>query len=128
MTVGDGHSLATDQREAALRIATAPQSLTALIGPAGTGKTTCLSALRQVWEDQHGPGSIVGLAPSAVAASVLSKEIDVPTDNVSKWLWESTGPGAQQRQEQIARAQQQMDQLLAQLDDSPSAAQQRSLR
>lgn len=128
VTVGDGHSLATDQREAALRIATAPQSLTALIGPAGTGKTTCLSALRQVWEDQHGPGSIVGLAPSAVAASVLSKEIDVPTDNVSKWLWESTGPGAQQRQEQIARAQQQMDQLLAQLDDSPSAAQQRSLR
>lgn len=128
VTVGDGHALAADQREAALRIATAPQSLTALIGPAGTGKTTCLSALRQVWEDQHGPGSIVGLAPSAVAASVLSKEIDVPTDNVSKWLWESTGPGAQQRQDQIARTQQQITRLLAQFEDSPTAAQQRSLR
>lgn len=128
VTVGDGHALADDQREAALRIAAAPQSLTALIGPAGTGKTTCLSGLRQVWEDQHGPGSIVGLAPSAVAASVLGKEIDVPTDNVSKWLWESTGPGAQQRQEQIEQTQQQMTRLLTQLDDTPTPAQQRSLR
>lgn len=128
VTVGDGHALAADQRDAALRIATAPQSLTALIGPAGTGKTTCLSALRRCWEDQYGHGSIVGLAPSAVAASVLGKEIDVPTDNVSKWLWESTGPGAQRRQEQTAQAQQQMTRLLAQLDHRPTAAQQRSLR
>lgn len=128
VTVGDGHELAADQRAAALRIATAPQSLTALIGPAGTGKTTCLSALRRCWEDQYGPGSIVGLAPSAVAASVLGKEIDIPTDNVSKWLWESTGPGAQRRQEQTAQAQAQMTRLLAQLDHRPTASQQRSLR
>lgn len=128
VTVGDGHALAGDQRAAALNIATAQQSLVALIGPAGTGKTTCLSALRQVWEDEHGPGSIVGLAPSAVAASVLGKEIDVPTDNVAKWLWESEGPGAQRRQDQLEQARDQMTQLLAQLDDAPSAAQQRSLR
>lgn len=128
VTVGDGHALAADQRSAALDIATAQQSLVALIGPAGTGKTTCLSALRKVWEDEHGPGSIVGLAPSAVAASVLGKEIDVPTDNVAKWLWESEGPGAQRRQEQLEQARHQMTQLLAQLDDRPSATQQRSLR
>ncbi|GLU87729.1 MULTISPECIES: ATP-dependent DNA helicase [Kocuria] len=128
ITVGDGHSLADDQRRAALSIATAPQSVSALIGPAGTGKTTSLSALRQVWEDQHGTGSIVGLAPSAVAASVLSKEIDIPTDNVTKWLWESAGPGAQHRQEQLDKARDEMTLLLAHLDDSPSAAQQRTMR
>lgn len=128
VTVGDGHALADDQRAAALRIATAQQSLTALIGPAGTGKTTCLSALRQVWETEHGPGSIVGLAPSAVAASVLGKEIDAPTDNVSKWLWESEGPGAQRRDQQLAQTRAEMTRLLAQLDDQPSAAQQRSFR
>ena len=128
ITGGDGHSLADDQRRAALSIATAPQSVSALIGPAGTGKTTSLSALRQVWEDQHGTGSIVGLAPSAVAASVLSKEIDIPTDNVTKWLWESAGPGAQHRQEQLDKDRDEMTLLLAHLDDSPSAAQQRTMR
>lgn len=128
VTVGDGHSLAPDQREAALRLATADQSLSALIGPAGTGKTTCLSALRQVWEDEHGPGSIVGLAPSAVAASVLGKEIDVPTDNVAKWLWESEGPGAARRHEKITATRQQMTRLLDELPDSPTAQQQRTLR
>ncbi|KAA9393007.1 hypothetical protein FCK90_14480 [Kocuria coralli] len=124
----EGHRLAEDQRAAALRIAIAPQSLVGLIGPAGTGKTTCLSALRSVWEAEHGPGSIVGLAPSAVAASVLGQEIDVPTDNVTKWLWESEGPGAQRRQEQLVQVQQQMDRLLAEVAGQPTDAQQRSFR
>lgn len=128
VTVGDGHSLAPDQREAALRLATADHSLSALIGPAGTGKTTCLSALRQVWEDEHGPGSIVGLAPSAVAASVLGKEIDVPTDNVAKWLWESEGTGAANRLDRIETTRQQMTRLLDELPETPTAQQQRTLR
>ncbi|WP_449373048.1 AAA family ATPase [Arthrobacter psychrolactophilus] len=36
----------------------------------------------------------MGLAPAAASADVLGHELGLDTDNVSKWLYESTGPGA----------------------------------
>ena len=50
-----------------------------LVGPAGAGKTTAMSALKRAWEQQHGAGSVVGLAPSAAAAQVLGEELGIET-------------------------------------------------
>ena len=58
------------------------------MGPAGTGKTTTLRAVREAWEQAHGAGSIVGLAPSAVAADILGESIGISTENTAKWLFE----------------------------------------
>ena len=46
-----------------------------------------MNALRRAWEKQHGPGSVVGLAPSAVAAQILADDLKIETENTAKW-WE----------------------------------------
>ena len=38
----------------------------------------------------RGPGSVVGLAPSATAAEVLAEQAGIPTENTAKWLVENT--------------------------------------
>ena len=68
-----------------------------LVGPAGTGKTTTLIALRAAWETVHGRGSVVGLAPSATAAAELAAALSIPCENTAKWLHEADGPGAAHR-------------------------------
>ncbi|GAC1519716.1 MAG: hypothetical protein NVS3B1_01610 [Marmoricola sp.] len=45
------------------------------IAPAGSGKTTAMRALAAAWE--HGGGTVIGLAPSAVAATELGHQIGV---------------------------------------------------
>lgn len=89
--------LAPDQAGAVRAIATSGRRVDALVGPAGTGKTTTLLALRHAWETTHGPGSVIGLAPSATAAAELADALAVPCENTAKWLYESTGPGHDQR-------------------------------
>ena len=81
-----GRTLGPDQQQALTRIATSGRVLDVLVGPAGAGKTTALSSLRAVWEADHGPGSVVGLAPSATAAAVLGEDLGVPTENTARWL------------------------------------------
>jgi conjugative relaxase-like TrwC/TraI family protein len=73
------------QREAAAAIAgIAPVVL--VVGPAGTGKTT---ALRPAVERLHADGRVVfGVAPSAIAASVLNVETGVRADTIDKLLAE----------------------------------------
>jgi hypothetical protein len=93
--------LSPDKAAALHRIATSGQKLEALIGPAGTGKTSLLSALTASWEARYGEGSIIALAPSSAASTVLSDAIATPTENVAKWIYESTGLGAEQRRDQI---------------------------
>lgn len=83
-----GHQLSPDQAAAVTRIALSGRVLDVLIGPAGTGKTTTLSALRHAWEAEYGKGSVVGLAPSAVAAAVLADELRIGTENTAKWVYE----------------------------------------
>ena len=93
--------LSVDKAAALRRIATSGQKLEALIGPAGTGKTSLLSALTASWEARYGDGSIIALAPSSAASTVLSDAIGAPTENIAKWIYESAGLGAEQRREQI---------------------------
>ncbi len=77
--------LGEDQADALMKIAVSGRVLDVLVGPAGAGKTTAMSALRRMWEKEHGSGSVVGLAPSAVAAQVLADDLGIATENTAKW-------------------------------------------
>jgi hypothetical protein len=86
---GKDYGLSSDQAVAVESIATSGRVLDVLVGPAGTGKSTSMAGLRAMWEQQHGPGSVIGLAPSAVAAEVLGDELGIATENTAKWLTEA---------------------------------------
>ncbi|WP_150463014.1 MobF family relaxase [Nesterenkonia ebinurensis] len=83
-----GRLLGADQAEALMKIAVSGRMLDVLVGPAGAGKTTAMAALRRAWEAEHGHGSVVGLAPSAVAAQVLADDLGIATENTAKW-WQN---------------------------------------
>jgi hypothetical protein len=85
---GRDYGLSVDQALAVEKIATSGRVLDVLVGPAGSGKSTTMAGLRAAWEEEHGPGSVIGLAPSAVAAQVLADEIGIETENTAKWLTE----------------------------------------
>ncbi|NOJ61643.1 MobF family relaxase [Arthrobacter sp. 260] len=84
----EGRMLGTDQADALLKIAVSGRVIDVLVGPAGTGKTTAMNALRRAWETEHSTGSVVGLAPSAVAAQVLADDLGIATENTAKW-WQN---------------------------------------
>ena len=77
-----------DQAAAVTAIATSGRVVDVLVGPAGSGKTHTLAALRTAWETPHGPGSVLGLAPSAAAADVLAQSLGIGCENTAKWLVE----------------------------------------
>ena len=83
-----GRRLGPDQADALARVAVSGRVSDVLVGPAGAGKTTALGALRQAWEAEHGKDSVVGLAPSAVAAQVLAEDLGITTENTAKW-WDN---------------------------------------
>jgi conjugative relaxase-like TrwC/TraI family protein len=102
-TDGRTVTLAGDQTDAVARIAASTNRLDVLVGPAGTGKTTTLAALKGAWERTYGRGSVVGLAPSATAAAELAQALGIGCENTAKWLHESAGPGAARRAAMLAR-------------------------
>ena len=83
-----GRMLGEDQAVALAAISVSGRVVDVLVGPAGAGKTTAMSALRRAWEEEHGAGSVVGLAPSAVAAQVLADDLGIATENTAKW-WQN---------------------------------------
>jgi hypothetical protein len=83
-----GRMLSIDQALAVEKIATSGRFVDVLVGPAGTGKSTTMAGLRAAWEAAYGPGSVIGLAPSAGAAEVLADELRLDTENTAKWLTE----------------------------------------
>ena len=92
-----GSPLHDDQLTAASDVLLSSSRLDAIVGPAGTGKTTTLGAVKAAWEAAYGMGSVVGLAPAAASAEVLGSELRMVTENVVKWLHESVGSGAAER-------------------------------
>jgi conjugative relaxase-like TrwC/TraI family protein len=84
----EGRMLGEDQATALARIAVSGRVVDVLVGPAGAGKTAAMNALRRAWEAEHGPGSVVGLAPSAVAAQVLADDLGIGAENTAKW-WQT---------------------------------------
>lgn len=83
-----GHHLSERQAHALAQIAASGRQVDLLVGPAGAGKTTAMRALHAAWTTSHGPGSVVGLAPSAAAAQVLADDLGILCDNTAKWLHE----------------------------------------
>ena len=55
------------------------------IAPAGAGKTTAMRALTLAWADDG--GQVIGLAPSAAAAAVLTEQTGIRTDTLAKLTW-----------------------------------------
>ncbi|MGQ7788900.1 MobF family relaxase [Nesterenkonia sp. K-15-9-6] len=124
-----GHQLSADQAQAAHRVLGSTSGLEAIIGPAGTGKTTTMAAIAELWTQDNGPGSVIGLAPSAVAAGVLSDEIGgAPTDNTAKWLYESVGRGAADRAGWVAHNEAKLAQIPTVNPTSAQAARAERLR
>jgi conjugative relaxase-like TrwC/TraI family protein len=85
---GKEHVLSAEQAHAVAAIVTSGRRLDVLVGAAGTGKSTTMAGVRAAWEAEHGPDSVVGLAPSAAAAEVLADAVGVPTENTAKWISE----------------------------------------
>ena len=52
------------------------------LAPAGTGKTTAMATMAAAW--RNAGGTVIGLAPTAGAAEVLSEELGAPTDTIAK--------------------------------------------
>lgn len=78
------HGLELNQGQAALvrDMATSGARLQLALAPAGTGKTTAMTALSAAWRNSG--GTVIGLAPSAAATEVLNKDIGAPTDTIAK--------------------------------------------
>ncbi|WP_304595776.1 MobF family relaxase [Miniimonas sp. S16] len=79
-----GRTLNPGQRALASHFASSGRRVAAGIGPAGTGKTTAMSAFARAVEAAG--GRVVGLAPSAAAAAVLGEELEVAADTLHKLL------------------------------------------
>jgi conjugative relaxase-like TrwC/TraI family protein len=86
---GREHLLSAEQVHAVAAVVTSGRRLDVLVGAAGTGKSTTMAGVRAAWEATFGPGSVIGLAPSAAAAEVLADAVGVPTENTAKWISEN---------------------------------------
>ncbi|ADU49581.1 TrwC relaxase [Intrasporangium calvum DSM 43043] len=115
---GRDHSLSVEQADAVCRVAGSGRSLDVLVGPAGTGKSTTMAGVRAVWEAKFGPGSVVGLAPSAAAAEVLADAVGMPTENTAKWLTEHA---------RLPERQARLERLRARLDRASPSLRTRAL-
>lgn len=84
-STANGVTLNAGQASLVREMAASPACVQLAIAPAGAGKTTAMRALSTAWT--NGGGQVLGLAPSAAAAAVLSEQIDVATDTLAKLVW-----------------------------------------
>jgi len=87
-SAANGVTLNPAQAQLVREMATSGARLQLAIAPAGSGKTTAMAALARAWTD--GGGTVIGLAPSAVAASMLREQIGSRTDTLAKLTWSLT--------------------------------------
>lgn len=87
-----GWSLNAGQAELARHLLQCGTLVGVGVGPAGTGKTTSMSIVRDVW---HAEGrKVFGLAPSAAAAQILGDETGVETATIDQLThtWRGMNP------------------------------------
>ena len=84
-SASDGLPLNAGQAALVTEMATSGARVQLAIAPAGAGKTTAMRALTAAWT--CGGGDVVGLAPSATAATVLAEAIAARTDTMAKLIW-----------------------------------------
>ena len=92
-----GPVLADDQAAAVRYLTGNPHTLAALVGPAGSGKTTTMRALHDVWTAVHGPNSVLGVAPSARAAHELSASVGIDAHTLAMLLTRNSPDARAQR-------------------------------
>lgn len=88
------HQLGDDQLAAVYDVLTTGTRISAIVGPAGSGKTYVQRAVAAAWStrtadaDHAGAREVLALAPSQIAASVLADSIGARAENIAKWLHE----------------------------------------
>ncbi|WP_156391133.1 MULTISPECIES: MobF family relaxase [unclassified Nocardioides] len=78
----DGARLNAGQRELVLAMLSDPRQVALALAPAGSGKTTAMSALARVCGDLG--YTTIGLAPSAAASAVLREATGMPTETLAR--------------------------------------------
>jgi len=76
--------LGEDQDEAVRRLCGGGERVAVMVDPAGSGKARSLSADRQAWEAAG--ITVRGVAPSAVAAGVLTGQAGIKAETLAKFL------------------------------------------
>jgi DNA primase catalytic core len=94
-SAANGITLTGAQQTLVRQLGTSGRHVQLALAPAGTGKTTALRVLTRAWADAG--GTVIGLAPSAVAAEQLSTSINPDTassvqerircDTLAKLVW-----------------------------------------
>lgn len=77
---GKDTTLNPGQRALVTHFVSSGKALAVGIGPPGAGKSTTMAAMRAAWETTG--GRVIGFAPSAAAASVLSDDLGVRADTL----------------------------------------------
>src|SRR6185295_2049131 len=78
----DGAALNKGQHQLVRAMVSDPREVTLALAPAGSGKTTSMRTLADVYDDLG--YTIIGLAPSAAAAAVLGEATGMPTETLAK--------------------------------------------
>jgi len=81
-SVANGVTLNSAQAHLVRAMATSGARVQLAIAPAGSGKTTAMAALTTAWTGAG--GTVIGLAPSAVAAGILAQETAATADTLAK--------------------------------------------
>lgn len=77
-------TLTSDKEAFVEHLLCSPAVLAAGIGPAGAGKTTAMEVFARAWEKSG--HKVIGLAPSAVAASVLGEDAGINTGTLAQFI------------------------------------------
>ena len=90
----EGWSLNAGQQALAKHLVGVGTLVAAGVGPAGTGKTASMKIVAKTWQSTG--RDVIGLAPSAAAASVLSEDIDAPAHTIDllTFTWRGLNPNA----------------------------------
>ena len=81
-SAANGVELNPAQVQLVTETATSGRRVQLALAPAGSGKTTALRALAHAWRE--GNGTVVALAPTAVAAQTLGAAIDADADTLAR--------------------------------------------
>lgn len=79
-----GKPLNEGQAALVAQMALGGQRVGLALAPAGAGKTTAMAALAHAWRSSG--GQVLGLAPTAAAAIVLSEDLGATTDTLDKYV------------------------------------------
>src|SRR5690606_2578082 len=88
----DGPSLDRSQTAMIRNLTTSGCRVQVALAPAGAGKTAALRVLARAWEASG--GTVLGLAPTAVAADELGRATGIHADTLAKYLHQTTVAGA----------------------------------